>query len=101
PKSRESRSTGASLDASVGVTSEATGLARVNRIVGRPRPTPESGATVVRECLLDTGAIVHDERAVLLDRFADGAALQKQALHRSIACRDRHRAIGTQHHGSG
>ena len=50
-----------------------------------PRPAAELGAPIPGQRFLDLGASVHDERAVLHDRFGDWFALQQQKICGQIA----------------
>jgi len=52
----------------------------VHRTIGWPRPTSKARALIIGKRLLDSGAIVHDERTMLGNGFANWAALQHQHL---------------------
>ena len=87
------RLTVAALDVTVGVAREPALFARMDRGVARPRPAAEAGLPVVVHRALDLVARVHDERAVLRDRLADGLALEHEDLDLGVSGLELHRAI--------
>ena len=58
----------------------------MDRAVGWPRPTSESGASIVGKGLLNFGVGIHDKGALLRHRLADRAPLQHHALGTACRC---------------
>ena len=68
------------FETAIGMTSESRVVDRVHRSVDGPGPTAKPGALKVKEGLTKSGVIVHDEGALLGNRFTDGTALKDETV---------------------
>jgi hypothetical protein len=59
---------------------EPTEIGCMNGTVDRPRPAAETGSLVVDEGLPQSGFVIHDERTLLRNGFADRATLKHEAI---------------------
>src|SRR5688572_18801119 len=91
------------LDSPVAVFGEAARVPRVHGVVFWPGPAAEAGGAVVEHRLLELGARVHHERAVMGDGLTDRFALEHEdfGVGRAVlATRPKHE-VDTRIHANG